>query len=198
MDIENRLYRIPSRSSDARTVWHECNLNGIENYRNIRDRLWNWVHASEGRMVTRGRHYYVKWVTKSGVRLDAKWETFLSWVLCACEEYVPPPKLSPEILNPFAISAIGDSIVFSNDFLESYLSTDEDLQPITTVGMTKSVILSNFFEAPGFFESIEKAGDETHHSDQRRNAFSEPDEAPCPSPLQVALSGTPQPTLQTD
>jgi hypothetical protein len=194
--MENKLFRMPPRSSDARTVWQECSLNVIDTYANIRDKLWNWIHAAEGRLVRQDRHYIVKWTTKSGARLEAKWETFLNWVLCACEEYVPP-KLSPEILNPFAVSDVGDSIIFSSNFLDSYLASDEDPQPITTVGMTKSVILSNFSESPGFLENMQPVADETRHSDQRRNAFSEPDEAPCPSPLQIVLSKTPQPESPT-
>jgi hypothetical protein len=180
--MENKLFKMPPKSSDAQTVWLECNLPDIAPYKHIRDFAWNWVHADKDRLVTRGRHYYVKWTTKSGARLEAKWEAFLNWILCACEEYVPPPKI-----NPFALYDTPSEIVFSNNFLNSYIMEDSD-----------SGFLDSFSGTQGFIESIEEAADESRCLDRRRNAFSESDESPPRPPYDILLSKTPQPESPTD
>ena len=183
---------MPPRSSpDAFSVWVDSDIPcNIATYAVIRDSLWNWLHAEKGRLTKQGRDYKVKWITKTGVRVEAKWEVFLNWMLCACEEVKP----SPEILNPFAVHESGDSIVFSSAFLDSYLEEIHEEDPIHTgPRMTESIILEKFSERPGFFEQTDQADNEIRHLDQRRNAFSEPDQLPSEHRPGTPLPETPRP-----
>jgi hypothetical protein len=101
--MDFRLFKRPPESSkDALDIWIECKLCYMEYYFRIRDKLWDWCHAEKERITQRGKHYYVHWVSKSGVRMEAKWEAFFNWMLCACEEQKidTTDKLGKPILQP--------------------------------------------------------------------------------------------------
>jgi hypothetical protein len=134
--MDFRLFKRPPESSkEALDIWKECNLCYMEYYFRIRDKLWNWCHAEKERFSRNGRNYYVKWASKSGVKMEAKWEAFFSWMMCACEEQktdsVGPEATSVPTLQPIP-------------FQQGY-ATEEEIDGVSYV------ITDQFSTIEGFF-----------------------------------------------
>jgi hypothetical protein len=80
---EVEFYERPNKYREAQEIWDACRMKASEPYPNIRNSLWLWS-AKNGRRQIMGQ-YYVTWRIAPGVKIYARWEAFLIWMLCACK-----------------------------------------------------------------------------------------------------------------